>query len=90
MLACVLERTNLQRALKQVRQNKGAPGIDGMTVDVLPQYLKQHWPRIRSELLAGTYRPSAVHRVEIPKPDGRMRALGIPTALDRFIQQAIA
>lgn len=90
LLARVLERANLQRALKQVRQNKGAPGIDGMTVDALPKFLKHHWPDLRAKLIAGTYRPLPVRRVEIPKPDGKMRPLGIPTVLDRFIQQAIA
>ena len=90
LLACVLERENLQRALKRVRQNKGAPGIDGMSVDELPEHLKHHWPQIKAELLAGRYRPQPVRRVEIPKPDGRKRQLGIPTVLDRFIQQAIA
>lgn len=86
----VLERENLQRALKQVRQNKGAPGIDGMTVDELPDYLKHHWPELREQLVNGTYRPQPVRRVEIPKPDGKTRSLEIPTVLDRFIQQAIA
>ena len=90
LLARVLERANLQRALKQVRQNKGAPGIDGMTVDELPEYLRHHWPGIRARLLAGTHCPQPVRRVEIPKPDGKTRPLGIPTVLDRFIQQAIA
>lgn len=90
LLARVLERGNLQRALKQVRQNKGAPGVDGMTVDALPEYLKHHWPDLRAKLVAGTYRPQPVRRVDIPKPDGKMRPLGIPTVLDRFIQQAIA
>ena len=90
LLAQVLDRANLQRALKQVRQNKGAPGIDGMTVDELPQYLKQHWPEIRVQLETGRYRPQPVKRVEIPKPDGKTRPLGIPTVVDRFIQQAIA
>ena len=90
LLARVLERENLQRALKKVRQNKGAPGIDGMTVDELPKYLKHHWPAIRAQIVAGTYRPQPVRRVEIPKPDGKPRPLGIPTVLDRFIQQAIA
>jgi group II intron reverse transcriptase/maturase len=89
-LAQVLDRANLQRALKQVRQNQGAPGIDGMTVDELPQYLKHHWPEIRAQLEAGQYRPQPVKRVEIPKPDGKTRPLGIPTVLDRFIQQALA
>lgn len=86
----VLERNNLLRALKQVRRNKGAPGIDGMTVDDLPDYLKQYWPRIRQQLIDGRYKPKPVRRVDIPKPDGRKRKLGIPTVLDRFIQQAIA
>ena len=86
----MLERENLQRALKQVRQNQGAPGIDGMSVDELPAYLKIHWPQIRRQLVAGLYRPQPVRRAEIPKPDGRKRVLGIPTVLDRFIQQAIA
>jgi len=90
LLAQVLQRANLQRALKQVRQNKGAPGIDGMTVDELPDYLRGHWPEIRAQLEAGVYRPRPVKRVEIPKPDGKTRPLGIPTVLDRFIQQAIA
>lgn len=90
LLERVLERENLVRALKQVRRNKGAPGIDGMTVDELPDYLKKHWPAIRIQLAEGRYRPKPVKRVEIPKPDGRKRQLGIPTVLDRFIQQAIA
>jgi group II intron reverse transcriptase/maturase len=90
LLARVLERDNLRRALKQVRQNKGAPGIDGMTVDDLPEYLRHHWPALRTQLLAGTYRPQPVRRVDIPKADGKTRPLGIPTVLDRFIQQAIA
>lgn len=86
----VLERSNLQRALKQVRQNKGAPGIDGMSVDALPDFLRQNWPTIRARLEAGDYRPQPVKRVRIPKADGRERLLGIPTVLDRFIQQATA
>ena len=90
LLAQVLERANLQRALKQVRQNKGAPGIDGMSVDELPRHLKEHWLEIRAQLIAGTYRPQPVKRVEIPQPDGKKRPLGIPTVVDRFIQQAIA
>lgn len=90
LMARVLERNNLIHALKQVQRNKGAPGIDGLTVEQFPAYLKQHWQGIRQQLQAGTYRPAAVRRVEIPKPDGRTRKLGIPTVLDRFIQQAIA
>ena len=90
ILERVLERANLKRALKRVRQNKGAPGIDGMTVDVLPDYLRHHWPALRARIVAGTYCPQPVRRVEIEKGDGKMRPLGIPTVLDRFIQQAIA
>ncbi len=90
LLAHVLERANLQRALKQVRQNKGAPGIDGMTVDELPEYLRHHWLEIRAQLEASRYRPQPVKRVEIFKEPGKTRPLGIPTVLDRFIQQAIA
>lgn len=90
LLAQVLDRTNLQRALKQVRQNKGAPGINGMTVDELPDYLRHHWLEIRPQLEAGNYQPQPVKRLDIPKPDGKTRPLGIPTVLDRFIQQAIA
>src|SRR5271169_2187549 len=84
------ERANLKGALRQVRSNKGSAGIDGMTVDQLVDYLKQHWPAIREQLLNGTYKPKPVRRVEIPKPDGGgVRKLGIPTVLDRFIQQAV-
>ena len=79
----MLDRDNLQRALKQVRRNKGAPGIDGMTVDELPDYLRHHWLEIRAQLEAGSYRPQPVKRVEIPKPDGKTRPLGIPRVLDR-------
>ena len=90
LMAQVVERDNLLRALKQVQRNRGAPGIDAMTVEELPGYLQVHWPRIRDELIGGCYRPHPVRRVLIPKPDGRQRQLGIPTVLDRFIQQAIA
>src|SRR6266849_5556367 len=85
----VCERENCKRALKRVKANKGSPGVDGMTVHDLPGYLKGHWPAIREQLLNGTYRPQPVKRVEIPKPDGGVRKLGIPTVLDRFIQQAV-
>jgi len=85
----VCERDNLKEALRQVKANRGSGGIDGMTVDQLPDYLKQHWPAIREQLLNGTYEPKPVRRVEIPKPDGGVRKLGIPTVLDRFIQQAV-
>ena len=90
LLAQVLDRNNLMRALKQVKRNKGVAGVDGMTVEELTDYLTHHWPGIKSQLLNGHYRPQAVKRVEIPKPDGRKRKLGIPTVIDRFIQQAIA
>jgi RNA-directed DNA polymerase len=85
----VCERENCEQALARVKANKGSAGVDGMTVRQLPEYLKQHWPAIREQLLNGTYRPQPVKRVEIPKPDGGMRKLGIPTVLDRFIQQAV-
>src|SRR5450756_1433571 len=85
----VCERENRRKALKRVRANQGSPGIDGMTVDELPGYLEQHWPVIREQLLKGTYEPKPVKRVEIPKPDGGVRKLGIPTVLDRFVQQAV-
>ena len=86
----VCERGNLKEALRQVKGNKGSAGIDEMTVDQLGDYLKQHWPVIRAQLLNGTYEPKPVRRVEIPKPDGGgVRKLGIPTVLDRFIQQAV-
>ena len=85
----VCERENCKQALKRVKANKGSAGVDGMTVQQLPEYLKQHWPAIREQLLSGTYKPQPVRRVEIPKPDGGIRKLGIPTVLDRFIQQAV-
>jgi RNA-directed DNA polymerase len=86
----VCERENLKAALRRVKDNKGSPGVDGMTVNELPDYLKQHWPTIREQLLNGTYKPQPVRRVEIPKPNGGgSRKLGIPTALDRFVQQAV-
>ena len=86
----VCERANLKEALRQVKSNKGSAGIDRMTVDQLGDYLKQHWPAIREQLLNGTYEPQPVRRVEIPKPDGAgVRKLGIPTVLDRFVQQAV-
>ena len=82
----ICERANLKEALRQVRGNKGSAGVDRMTVDQLGDYLKQHWPAIREQLLNGTYEPKPVRRVEIPKPDGGgVRKLGIPTVLDRFI-----
>src|ERR1700755_637720 len=85
----VCERENLKEALRQVKGNKGSAGVDGITVNQLTDYLKQHWPVIREQLLSGTYEPKPVRRVEIPKPDGGVPKLGIPTVLDRFIQQAV-
>src|SRR5579864_5127505 len=85
----ICERENLKAALRRVKANKGSAGVDGMTVGGITDYLKQHWPAIREQLLNGTYEPKPVRRVEIPKPDGGVRKLGIPTVLDRFIQQAV-
>jgi RNA-directed DNA polymerase len=85
----VCERENCLQAFKRVKSNKGSPGIDGMTVGELSGYLLEHWPAIREQLLAGIYKPQPVKRVEIPKPDGGVRKLGIPTVLDRMVQQAV-
>jgi RNA-directed DNA polymerase len=85
----VCERDNCKRALKRVQSNKGSAGIDGMSVEQLTAHLRKHWPTIRTPLLRGTYKRQAVKRVEIPKPDGGVRKLGIPTVTDRFIQQAV-
>src|SRR3954470_6098442 len=86
----VCERANLKEALRRVKANKGSAGVDGMTVGDISDYLKQHWPAIREQLLNGTYEPKPVRRVEIPKPDGGgVRKLGIPSVLDRLIQQAV-
>jgi len=86
----VCERENCKQALARVKANKGSAGVDGMTVHELPEFLRQHWPTIREQLLSGTYKPQPVRRVEIPKPDGGgARKLGIPSVLDRFIQQAV-
>src|SRR3989454_12639531 len=85
----VCERENCKQALARVKANKGSPGVDGMTVHDLPGHLQQHWPVIGEQLRSGTYVPQPVRRVEIPKPDGGVRKLGIPTVLDRFIQQAV-
>ncbi|MGB3119263.1 MAG: group II intron reverse transcriptase/maturase [Verrucomicrobiales bacterium] len=86
----VLEAANMHRAWQRVRRNQGAPGVDGMTIDTFPAFARKHWEQIASQLRKGTYRPAAVRRVFIPKPDGTERPLGIPTVLDRVIQQAIA
>lgn len=85
----ICQAENCKQALARIKSNKGSPGIDGMTVEKLPDYLKQHWAKVREQLLSGTYKPQPVKRVEIPKPDGGMRKLGIPTVLDRLIQQMV-
>jgi RNA-directed DNA polymerase len=85
----VCDRENLERAWKCVRRNKGSPGVDGMTIDAAKDYLREQWPNIRSHLLEGTYQPQPVKRVEIPKPDGGVRKLGVPSVVDRLIQQAL-
>lgn len=79
----------MRKAYDRVLKNKGAPGIDGVTTSELKDYLKLHWARHRESLLAGTYQPKPVRKVEIPKPNGGVRQLGIPTVLDRLIQQAM-
>jgi len=85
----VVEGGNVKAALKRVRQNKGSPSVDGMTVDELPKYLVENWEGVRAQLLNGTYQPKPVREVEIPKNGGGVRKLGIPSALDRFVQQSI-
>ena len=89
LMEAVLDRENLKAALKRVKRNGGSPGIDGMSVEELPDYLRQNWGALREQLLAGSYRPQPVLRRQIPKSDGGVRELGIPTVLDRFIQQAL-
>jgi RNA-directed DNA polymerase len=86
----VLDPTNVQCAWQRVRSNRGAPGMDGMTIAEFPAFAREHWERIRSQLREGAYHPAPVRRVYIPKPDGSQRPLGVPTVLDRVIQQAIA
>src|SRR5258708_3032410 len=89
LMEVIVERDNLRKALAHVKRNKGAGGIDGMSLDALAPHLKEHWPAIRVQLLEGTYKPQPVRRVEIPKASRGTRSLGIPTVLDRFIQQAV-
>jgi RNA-directed DNA polymerase len=90
LMEAVVERGNMLTALHRVESNKGAAGVDGMTVSELRSHLKEQWLAIKERLLAGSYEPKPVRRVEIPKPDGKgMRKLGIPTAVDRLIQQAL-
>jgi len=85
----VVERSNLWRAYERVMRNKGAAGVDGLTVFEFKAWLQQHWPSVKEALLAGEYVPAAIRKVEIPKPNGGVRTLGIPTVLDRLIQQAL-
>jgi RNA-directed DNA polymerase len=90
LLEKILDSENLRMAFRRVKSNKGSHGVDGMKVDALPQYLKQNVVSLKKSILEGTYRPHPVRRVEIPKPDGGIRLLGIPTVVDRMVQQAIA
>src|SRR6201984_3952585 len=83
----VCSRENLVRAWKRVRRNKGSPGVDGMTIDDARDYLREHWPSIRSQLLAGTYQSQPVRRVEIPKPDGGVRKIRVPCGVDRLLRK---
>src|SRR5919106_2567392 len=85
----VCQRENLEIAWKRVRENKGSAGVDGMTIEQAVFYLREHWAEIREQLLSGTYKPQPVKRVEIPKPDGGIRKLGVPCVVDRLIQQAL-
>ncbi|MBF8376831.1 group II intron reverse transcriptase/maturase [Alicyclobacillus mali] len=89
LLEKMLERGNMLEALRRVESNKGAPGVDGVTVAELRSYVQTHWAEVRQQLLEGTYKPQPVRRVEIPKPGGGVRGLGIPTVMDRLIQQAL-
>ena len=89
MLEEILDRRNLEKALRAVERNKGACGVDGMQLDELRQYVNAHYQVLRKSTLEGTYRPSPVRKVEIPKPQGGVRMLGIPTVIDRMLQQAI-
>jgi RNA-directed DNA polymerase len=89
LIEMVVERENMLKALHRVERNKGAAGVDGMELKSLRPFLKDNWPNIRDQLLKGTYQPKPVRRVEIPKPDGGVRLLGIPTVVDRLIQQAL-
>ena len=85
----VVERANLWRAYERVLQNKGAAGVDGLTVFELKAWLQQHWPSVKAALLAGDYVPAAIRKVDVPKPNGGVRTLGVATVLDRLIQQAL-
>jgi RNA-directed DNA polymerase len=89
LISQVVERDNMQLAYSRVMKNRGAPGIDGMRCEELKAWLKANWSRVKRTLLDGTYRPQAVRRVDIPKPQGGVRTLGVPTVVDRLIQQAL-
>lgn len=89
LMEAVVERENMERALRRVRSNKGIPGVDGLRVEDLRGYCIRHWPALKESLLAGTYEPQPVLGMEIPKPGGGVRQLGLPTAVDRLIQQAV-
>lgn len=89
LMEAVVERSNLFSAYERVVKNEGAPGVDGLTVSEFKSWLQRHWVRVRQDLLTGVYQPAAVRKVEIPKPQGGVRTLGIPTVLDRLIQQAL-
>jgi RNA-directed DNA polymerase len=89
LLEAVVERSNMLCAYERVVANEGAPGVDGLTVAELKPWLKTHWAKVRQALLAGEYMPAAVRKVEIPKPQGGVRTLGIPTVVDRLIQHAL-
>jgi RNA-directed DNA polymerase len=89
LLQQVLSRENMVAAWKRVKANKGSVGVDGLTIEQTAEHLKVRWPQVREEIMAGTYRPQAVRHVEIPKPTGGMRELGIPTVQDRLVQQAV-
>lgn len=90
LLEQVLDRDNMNRAWHRVRANKGAAGVDGVTIDAFPEWLREHWPEIQQAIREGSYTPSPVRRVEIPKASGGVRLLGIPTVMDRVIQQAVS
>ena len=89
LMEAVVEGSNMRKAYERVVRNKGAAGVDGMTVETLKPYLQVHWLTLKEELLAGRYQPMAVWGIKIPKPTGGMRQLGIPTVVDRLIQQAM-
>ena len=90
MLEAIMDRRNIEKSLLQVERNKGVGGVDGMQTDVLRDYLNTHYQQLRKEVVTGIYEPSPVKKVEIPKPQGGVRMLGIPTVIDRLVQQSIS